>query len=92
MADEHEEKDLAEEDDTPKYFKPLVTKERNQRDSFLESLGNSIRFWHQRALEHDPIAERLLRAHSPTMLRLVITCPFTDVRVKLKELIKLMEV
>ena len=92
MADDDEEKDLFEEDDTPKYFKPLMTKNKTQRDSFLESLNKSVRLWNSRAKEDDTNAKNLLRVHSPTIMRLAITCPFTDVRDKLNELIKVIEV
>ncbi len=92
MAEDGNEKDLVEEDDTPKYFKPLMTKDKKQRELFLDAFSNSLMFWHSRSLEHDKVAAHLVRTHSATVMRLSMTCPFTDVRIKLKEIIKMLEV
>ena len=92
MAEEGNEKDLVEEDDTPKYFKPLMTKDKKQRETFLDALNNSLQFWHSRSLEHDNTAAHLIQTHSATVMRLAITCPFSDVRIKLKDTINTLEV
>lgn len=93
MADNGEsEKELEEEDQTPRYFKPLMTRDKKERDMFLDMLTNSLKFWHRRSVsENDAVASHLLQVHTPTILRLSITCPFSDVRTKLKETLKLLE-
>lgn len=93
MADNGEpEKELEEEDHSPKYFKPLMTRDKKQRDTFLDTLTNSLRYWHKRSTtDNDAVATSLINSHTPTILRLSITCPFSDVRTKLNQLLKLLE-
>ena len=87
-----EEKDLVEEDDTLKYFKPLMSRDRGQRNVFIDSLSKSLSLWHSRANDGDQIGTHLLNNHLPTAVRMTITCPFPDVRLRLVEILANIEV
>lgn len=73
-----EEVDLEGEDDTLRYFKPLMSKEKQERSTYLDNLIKSINLWSN--VKDNIIAQHLLMSHLPTVLRLTLTCPFNDVR------------
>ena len=84
--EEEEEIDLQSEDETLRYFKPLMCKEVAERAQFMDNLYRSLKLWIGRSPQ-DGAAKRLLEHHLPTILRLSLTCPFNDVRARLSEML-----
>lgn len=81
-----EEIDLQSEDETLRYFKPLLSKEAAERTQFADNLHKSVKLWNSRS-SRDAAAKSLLEHHLPTVLRLSLTCPFNDVRTRLSDLL-----
>ena len=87
---DEDEIDLEGEDDTLRYFKPLMSKEKQERSLHLEHLTKSINLWSR--VKDDDKAKHLLTVHLPTVLRLSLTCPFVDVRQTLHLLLSTIQV
>jgi sestrin len=79
---------LDTEDDTLRYFKPLMSKEQQERSSFLESTVKAFTHW---STSRDARAQHLLSFHLPTVLRLALTCPFNDVRKTFESLLRTLQ-
>ena len=88
----HEDEDgymVDPEEEILAHFKPIMSKEKGERDTYLETMKTTLLNWSTRG---DQKSRDLLASHLPTVLRLSLSCPFEDVRVSLKTLLETIDV
>lgn len=81
-----EEGTISEEEETLMYFGGLFRRDESDRLKFINNFSKCVKSWI--AKPDDISAQSMLKAHLPTVLRLSINAPLSDIREKFCELLR----